>query len=125
MFCCCCFWARISLNNLGWAGTQYLYTQALTKQRVVHLLEKFIFLEIKNNKSGRWWCTPLIQALGRQIQADFWAWGQPGLKSEFQDSQGYTENPVSKKKTRKQNNNNKNQNQPKPKPKPKRITNQK
>jgi hypothetical protein len=22
---------------------------------------------------------------------DFWVWGQPGLQSEFQDSQGYTE----------------------------------
>jgi hypothetical protein len=31
--------------------------------------------------------------LGRQKQADFWVWGQPGLQSEFQDSQGYTEKP--------------------------------
>jgi hypothetical protein len=23
--------------------------------------------------------------------SDFWVWGQPGLQSEFQDSQGYTE----------------------------------
>jgi hypothetical protein len=38
-----------------------------------------------------WWRTPLIPALGRQRQADFWVWGQPGLQSEFQDSQGYTE----------------------------------
>jgi hypothetical protein len=37
--------------------------------------------------------TPLIPALGRQRQADFWVRGQPGLQSEFQDSQGYTENP--------------------------------
>jgi hypothetical protein len=34
---------------------------------------------------------PLIPALGRQRQADFWVQGQPGLQSEFQDSQGYTE----------------------------------
>jgi hypothetical protein len=39
----------------------------------------------------QWWRTPLIPALGRQRQADFWVWGQPGLQSEFQDSQGYTE----------------------------------
>jgi hypothetical protein len=26
-----------------------------------------------------------------QRQVDFWVWGQPGLQSEFQDSQGYTE----------------------------------
>jgi hypothetical protein len=36
---------------------------------------------------------PLIPALWRQRQADFWVWGQPGLQSEFQDSQGYTEKP--------------------------------
>jgi hypothetical protein len=35
--------------------------------------------------------TPLIPALRRQRQADFWVRGQPGLQSEFQDSQGYTE----------------------------------
>jgi hypothetical protein len=23
------------------------------------------------------------------MQEDFWVWGQPGLQSEFQDSQGY------------------------------------
>jgi hypothetical protein len=32
-----------------------------------------------------WWRTPLIPALGRQRQ--------PGLQSEFQDSQSYTEKP--------------------------------
>jgi hypothetical protein len=32
----------------------------------------------------------LIPALGRQRQA---VRGQPGLQSEFQDSQGYTEKP--------------------------------
>jgi hypothetical protein len=36
---------------------------------------------------------PLIPALWRQRQADFWVRGQPGLQSEFQDSQGYTEKP--------------------------------
>ena len=34
---------------------------------------------------------PLIPALERQRQADFWVQGQPGLQSEFQDSKGYTE----------------------------------
>jgi hypothetical protein len=43
-------------------------------------------------RSWAWWCTPLIPALGRQRQEDFWVRGQPGLQSEFQDSQGYTEN---------------------------------
>ena len=46
----------------------------------------------KTQSSSRvWWCTPLIPALGRQRQADFWVRGQPGLQSEFQVSQGYTE----------------------------------
>jgi hypothetical protein len=44
---------------------------------------------------------PLIPVLGRQRQADFWVRGQPGLQSEFQDSQGYTEKPCLKKKKKK------------------------
>jgi hypothetical protein len=51
--------------------------------------------------SRAWWRTPLIPALGRQRQADFWVRGQPGLQSEFQDSQGYTEKPCLEKKKKK------------------------
>jgi hypothetical protein len=47
----------------------------------------------KETASWAWWCTPLVPALGRQRQANFWVQGQPGLQSEFQDSQGYTEKP--------------------------------
>jgi hypothetical protein len=46
--------------------------------------------------------TPLIPALGRQRQADFSVRGQPGLQSEFQDSQDYTEKPCLEKQTNKQ-----------------------
>jgi hypothetical protein len=51
--------------------------------------------------AGQWWRRPLIPALGRQRQVDFWVWGQPSLQSEFQDSQGYTEKPCLKKKKKK------------------------
>jgi hypothetical protein len=54
-----------------------------------------------------WWCMPLIPALRRQRQADFWVRGQPGLQSEFQDSQSYTEKPRLKKQKQKQKQNNK------------------
>ena len=57
---------------------------------------------------------PLIPAVGRQRQEDFWVQGQSGLQSEFQDSQGYIEKPclenTNKQKTQ---NNNKNQQQKK------------
>jgi hypothetical protein len=44
----------------------------------------------KSTSAGWWWLVPLIPALRRQRQVDFWVWGQPGLQTEFQDSQGYT-----------------------------------
>jgi hypothetical protein len=47
----------------------------------------------KRQRARQWWCRPLIPALGRQRQVNFWIWGQPCLQSEFQDSQGYTEKP--------------------------------
>jgi hypothetical protein len=51
------------------------------------------------------WLTLLIPALGRQRQADFWVRGQPGLQSEFQDSQSDTEKLfLGKKKNNKQTN---------------------
>jgi hypothetical protein len=52
----------------------------------------------QTDDSHEWRHTPLIPALGRQRQVDLWVWGQPGLQSEFQDSQGYTEKLCLKKK---------------------------
>jgi hypothetical protein len=45
------------------------------------------------------------------MQADFWVRGQPGLQSEFQDSQGYTEKPCLKKQKTKTNKQTKKQSQ--------------
>jgi hypothetical protein len=53
-------------------------------------------------QSRAWWRTPLISALGRQKQVDFWVRGQPGLQTEFQDSQGYTEKPCLEKPQKKE-----------------------
>jgi hypothetical protein len=36
----------------------------------------------------QWWHMPLIPPFGSQRQGDIWVRGQPGLQSEFQDSQG-------------------------------------
>jgi hypothetical protein len=44
----------------------------------------------------------LIPALGEQRQVDLCVRGQPGLQSEFQDSQGYTEKNCLEKKVKKQ-----------------------
>jgi hypothetical protein len=54
---------------------------------------------------------PLIPALGKQRQADFWVRGQPGLQSEFQDSQGYTEKSCLENKTKQNKTPNKQQQQ--------------
>ena len=49
--------------------------------------------------------TPLIPALRSQRQADFWVWREPGLQSEFLDSQGYTEKRCLEKPQQQQNKN--------------------
>jgi hypothetical protein len=57
------------------------------------LIHAYQSLTHKKKLAGHWWHMPLISALGWKSQADFWVRGQPGLQSEFQDSQGYTEKP--------------------------------
>ena len=54
-------------------------------KRKKKLIIVIIGLTLKTAEISRaWWRMPLIPALGRQ---------RPGLQSEFQDSQGYTEKP--------------------------------
>jgi hypothetical protein len=60
--------------------------------------ESWPFREINTSNPGQWWHVPLIPALGRQRQADFWVQGQPWLQSEFQDNQDCTEKPCLRKK---------------------------
>jgi hypothetical protein len=51
-----------------------------------HLFWLYIWFYVRSLNYFDW-------SLGRQSQVDFWGQGQPGLQSEFQDSQGYTEKP--------------------------------
>jgi hypothetical protein len=88
----------LTLRGDRWVFTIHLHSSALAQQS--SFIQKVF-------KAGivAWWCTPLIPALGRQRQrqADFWVRGQPGLQSEFQDSQGYRETLSGKNKTNKTN----------------------
>jgi hypothetical protein len=54
--------------------------------------------------AGQWWPTPLIPALGRQRQADFWVRGQPGLQREFQ-IKGHKEKPCLRERKKKKKSN--------------------
>jgi hypothetical protein len=73
-------------------------------QSILHLHARFLTLRIwtqtRGGGVGAWWRKPLIPALGRQRQADFWVRGQLGLQSEFLDSQDYIEKPCLQNKTK-------------------------
>jgi hypothetical protein len=78
--------AKVRGCGMAWAGETMGWS----------LQPQLLLLKAKQTQCGVWWSTPLISALGRQRQADLWVQGQPGLKSEFQHSQGYTETPCFK-----------------------------
>ena len=90
------FHLQILCSCLGWYDLQCA---------LYHILQKVCVKSLRYS-SQAWWRMPLIPALGRQRQVDFWVWGQPGLQSEFQNSQGYTEKPCleTNKQTNKQTN---------------------
>jgi hypothetical protein len=57
------------------------------KEAVLYFRKTVSLPGLERTASAGWWrCTPLIPALRRQRQADFWVWGQLGLLSDFQDS---------------------------------------
>ena len=60
--------------------TQMSFNRKIDTENVVHLLSERLL----------------------KRQADFWVQGQPGLQSEFQDSQGYTGRYFPEKQTKKQ-----------------------
>jgi hypothetical protein len=103
---CVCWRSKLRSSGLQMANTiplepsvQPLYTFSFLKDILKSVRTKGW---IWNFGEGRaWWRTSLIPALGRQRQVDFWVRGQPGLQSECQDSQGYTEKPCFGKKRKK------------------------
>ena len=93
--------------NLSWHGTDCLKDRILKihetkkKKKFRSLTKMFLFKKYRYH--WQCWGTSLIPGLQRQRQADLWVRGQPGLKSEFQDSQCYKEKHcLWKKKNKKQ-----------------------
>jgi hypothetical protein len=73
------------LHNGKGVCKNYVWWKAATqnKQRTLKLnLKKKTDLK-KQKTARRWWRTPLIPALGRQRQADFWVWSQPAWSTEW------------------------------------------
>jgi hypothetical protein len=93
-----CIQLSMGSGDLNW-GCQVFMASAVTNHHLPSLKTQF-----KMVCSQAWWRLPLIPALGRRRQADFWVWSQPGLQSEFQDSHGYTEKPCLEKPKTKQTN---------------------
>jgi hypothetical protein len=81
-------------NTPAFWGIDHFTTKPYKTPQVTSQRDYFVYYKICLS-SRAWWLTPLIPALGRQRQADFWVQGQPGLQSEFQDSQDTQRNPVS------------------------------
>jgi hypothetical protein len=84
--------AKGSVNRAN--GNHHIRKKIFTNSTSDRGLISNIYEELKKlDSSWAWWCMPLFPALRRQRQVDFWVRGQPGLQSEFQDSQGYTDKP--------------------------------
>ena len=98
-------WTNCDINT---DTDTHRHTHIIQAWRIGCFLSCEMWVIENESKAGQWWWTPLIPALGRQRQEDFWVQGQPGLQSEFQDSQGYTEK-LCLEKTQKQKNKNQQQ----------------
>jgi hypothetical protein len=70
----------------------------------LYILREVVSEGLGNLKGLKLWVAAhaFNPTLRRQKQADLWVRGQPGLQSEFQDSQGYKERPHLKNKTKQQ-----------------------
>jgi hypothetical protein len=89
-------------NRMSGQMTQWVKVLAANQSLIPRTHTEVENQLLKLSSAGQWWSTPLVPALGRQRQVDFWVRGQPGLQSEFQDSQDYTEKPCLEKQTNKQ-----------------------
>ena len=65
-------------------NVSYLETRGrMEKLRVCGNSFKIQQQQLTRMLAGQWRCMPLVPALGRQRQVDFWVWDQPGLQSEL------------------------------------------
>jgi hypothetical protein len=90
-----CYHINQICSRCNWSN--YLCKTKEKAEKGILLCSNFLL----KNLSGQWWYMPLIPALRRQKQVDFWVQGKPGLQSEFQDSQGYPEKPCLENKNKK------------------------
>jgi hypothetical protein len=87
-------WLPCAPVSCAWAATKLPCASVFLSVKWEHFYRPISRMSHKRWVLSRaWWHTPLIPALRRQRQADFWVQGQPVLQSEFQDSQGYTKKP--------------------------------
>ena len=63
-----------------------------------HSLTDYKYIHQDGSFCGQWWYMPVIPAFGREMQVDFWLWGQPGLKERVPGQPGLYRDTLSQKK---------------------------